>query len=248
MYDNGTYTLISGQTPDFYYGGVKVNSVSSALQGTGERQLISMGANIVIFPDKVMYNTLSGDVTFLESSTGELTGNTVTPENPVTVSLTDVDGSLSFTAITGVNDTDHNTYVGSDTPKAVYLQDENGNDTDTLLREPKNGEYWLDTSGEASVLRVYADSSGLWSAVASAYVKIRHSALKSGDGCRFQKGDAVEISGFSRENLNGFHGASAYGAVALVRHRRGANSPSPSGGSVVWQYGVNYRRAGLRRR
>ncbi len=207
------YFPVTGQTPDFYYGGVKIEGVSDALHGAGERQLISMGANIVIFPDKVMYNTISGAVTFLESSTGELTGEAVGADNPMRITMTNENGSLTFSTISGVNDTVNNTYVGPDTPRAIYQQDENGADTDVLLRAPKNGEYWLDTSGEEPVLKIYADASGLWSALASAYVKITHSSLKSGDSCLFRKGDAVEMSGFSRESLNGFHVVEASGVT-----------------------------------
>lgn len=68
-FDSEHEPLNCSTAPVFYYKGVAVNGVS--LSGAGRRQLVSMGANIVIFPDGVMYNTMSGAVTILGESTGE---------------------------------------------------------------------------------------------------------------------------------------------------------------------------------
>lgn len=52
----------------FYYAGEEVEEVSSLLlTSSGERSLVSMGANVVIFPDKVMYNTVTGEAKPLEA-------------------------------------------------------------------------------------------------------------------------------------------------------------------------------------
>lgn len=52
----------------FFYGGEEEPNVSGKLNPAivGERQLVSMGANVVIFPDKVMYNTITREAVYLE--------------------------------------------------------------------------------------------------------------------------------------------------------------------------------------
>ncbi len=65
----------------FYYAGEEISAVSALLLPSGgERQLVSMGAEVIIFPDKVRYNTVSGQAKALErtvtipaSSAGDLT-------------------------------------------------------------------------------------------------------------------------------------------------------------------------------
>lgn len=61
----------------------------------------------------------------------------------------------------------------------------------------EKGDYWLDTSGDTHVLRMYSGDS--WVSVATTYVRIEASGIGKG----FAAGDAVEISGAEIESLNG---------------------------------------------
>lgn len=62
----------------------------------------------------------------------------------------------------------------------------------------EKGDYWLDTSGEAHVLRV--NTADGWTSVATTFVRIS----AAGIGKAFKKGDVVEISGMAEESLNGY--------------------------------------------
>lgn len=61
-----------------------------------------------------------------------------------------------------------------------------------------SGDYWLDTSDEQHVLKIY--SAGSWSAIATTYARIS----STGIGAGFRTGDAVEISG-GTDAVNGTH-------------------------------------------
>ncbi len=63
--------------------------------------------------------------------------------------------------------------------------------------EPANGEYWLDTSGENDVLRVYSSATETWGAVETTFLKIS----ATGIGAAFAQYDTVAISGISADVL-----------------------------------------------
>ncbi|MBQ7858829.1 MAG: hypothetical protein IJ347_01670 [Faecalibacterium sp.] len=62
---------------------------------------------------------------------------------------------------------------------------------------PANGDYWLDTSGESDVLRVYSAAGESWAAVSAPYVRI----ASPGIGQQFVLYDTVTISGISNAVL-----------------------------------------------
>lgn len=66
----------------FYYNGSLKNEVILTQQG--EKTLVSFGAWILIFPEKIMYNTVTGDVEYMEK--------TFTATQNITYSLARVDG------------------------------------------------------------------------------------------------------------------------------------------------------------
>ncbi|MBQ0124932.1 MAG: hypothetical protein KBS59_01240, partial [Clostridiales bacterium] len=61
----------------------------------------------------------------------------------------------------------------------------------TVPENPQNGQYWIDTSGENHVLKIYMGSASMWSEVATVYVKI--TGLGIGTGLKGY--DGVTISG-----------------------------------------------------
>ena len=61
--------------------------------------------------------------------------------------------------------------------------------SDAAPTNPTSGKYWLDTSKDVHVLKVYSD--GAWVTIPTTYVRIQ----ATGAGMPFKTGDAVEISG-----------------------------------------------------
>ncbi len=72
-------------------------------------------------------------------------------------------------------------------------------ESDTAPDLPKNGDYWLDTSGDAHILRQYSSTNGRWVSVPTVYTKISGAGLGKG----FARDDGVTISGASDNALNG---------------------------------------------
>jgi len=70
--------------------------------------------------------------------------------------------------------------------------------------DPADQDLWIDTSGEKHVLKQYAASSGMWTIVATTYVRIS----AEGIGAGFFDGDGVRIGGIPEEagQLTEFNG------------------------------------------
>lgn len=127
------------------------------------KSLISMGAYIIILPDKKYVNTQ--DLTDYGDIEAEFTTS----------------GTVTFTLckITG------------DPYTVTYTQDSEPSN-------PKNEQYWIDTSQTPHSLKQYSSSSGMWIAIATTYVKI----AATGIGAQFNAYDSVDISGVTDEELS----------------------------------------------
>lgn len=126
------------------------------------KNLISMGAYVIIMPDKRYINTSdTTDYGPMEAS--------VTTSSEVTFSLCTLEGA---------------DYEG------VKIQS-------SAPYNPKNMDYWLDTSSTPNSLKQYSETSGMWVSIATTYIKI--SAL--GIGVPFEENDGVKISGIKSEVL-----------------------------------------------
>lgn len=127
------------------------------------KSLISMGAYIIILPDKKYVNTQ--DLTDYGDIEAEFTTS----------------GTVTFTLckITG------------DPYTVTYTQD-------SEPENPKNEQYWIDTSQTPHSLKQYSSSSGMWIAIATTYVKI----AATGIGTQFNAYDSVDISGVTDEELS----------------------------------------------
>lgn len=137
----------------FYYD----ESYVCDLEESGkERILVSMGAYICIFPDGAIYNTSTGEVSFIEQ---EVT----TSEAPI-FTLCRLDGT-------------------------EYSEEE----TITSATEPDKGiyRYWIDTSSDPVVMKMYSENIGAWISVATTYVKITATGIGKG----FRVYDAVSLEG-----------------------------------------------------
>ena len=82
---------------------------------------------------------------------------------------------------------------GDGTPYGEYTEG------DTAPENPENGQLWLDTSGDAPVMKTWSEAQGLWVAEATTYVLV--SATGLGQGLKAL--DGVTVSGLEEAGLNG---------------------------------------------
>lgn len=82
---------------------------------------------------------------------------------------------------------------GDGTPYGEYT--EGG----TAPENPENGQLWLDTSGDAPVMKTWSEAQGLWVAETTTYVLV--SATGLGQGLKAL--DGVTVSGLEEDGLNG---------------------------------------------
>lgn len=131
------------------------------------KSLISMGAYVIILPDRKYINTADlSDFGSIEAS--------YTSVSDVTFSLCTVDGA-------GLD-----VIAGTAAPE-----------------NPKNGEYWLDTSATPHTLKVYSETSAMWMSVVTTYVKIS----ATGIGAQFEQYDGVTISGIVKTGVKDLNGS-----------------------------------------
>lgn len=132
-----------------------------------ERKFAMIGAFLCIFPDKIVYNTYTGELKDME--------NTVMTSAPPTLTLCRL-GGKQFT--------DENTSTGDTEPdKATY-------------------KYWIDTSTDPVVIKMWSENTSEWTPVGTTYVKVEAEGIGKG----FEEYDAVEFSGIDiNENIyNGY--------------------------------------------
>lgn len=132
----------------------------------GERTMLSMGAKVVVFPDKIEVNTMEKktdgaytDYGPLELSS-DLRCNTQHANLSVLIALCDAQYQ----------------YIGTPTVSK------------TAPSSPSNGQYWLDNSKSDVHLKVYSTATKMWTEVET-YLKIYSVDLNVG----LEAGDAVRI-------------------------------------------------------
>jgi hypothetical protein len=124
-------------------------------RGGGERQIVQMGALVIVFPDGIIYNTSTEEIDYVE--------NEVTTSGNPTFNLCKIDGT---------NFTSQNCVTSNTAPS-------------------DHSKYWIDTSADPVVMKMYSDSVSRWVSVGTTYVKV--SATGIGEG--FSAYDAAEFSG-----------------------------------------------------
>lgn len=140
------------------------------------KTLISMGAYVIIMPDKKYIRILPDD----ESEAFE-TGNieaTVLTKSTVTFELCTADGS------------EHKNTIPSPTAPTI---------TEEMEENPSTIPLWIDTSETPHQLKMYSTSTGMWSSYATTYIKI--SCNDAGFTTPFEVNDGVSISGVVDEDL-----------------------------------------------
>ena len=152
---------------EFVIGEQRIDMGLSVAAEDCPKQMVSMGAYVIIMPDKKYINTVDmndfGDIeAFFESST---------------------DVSFELSNMTG--DVYSDTVISPDEPE-----------------NPKNLDYWIDTSSVPHALKQYSESSGMWVSIATTYIKIS----ATGIGKQFNQYDGVTISGIVNEKLKDLNG------------------------------------------
>lgn len=116
-----------------------------SLNPNTEKTLVSMGAYVIIMPDKKYVNTANtsdhGDIEASFSST-------TTPTGYVHFSLCDATGTDYANGTT--------TIPASTTPP----------------EEPVDGQYWIDTSSAPHTLKIYSSANEQWTGVGTTYIKV----------------------------------------------------------------------------
>lgn len=149
------------------------NFVYTENRGTLPRSIVSMGGYIVIFPDKVAYNTIFSDP--------NATDRQKEGQKPWT-ELEHVSGVVDSAAV-------------KVTP--CRLADDDFADITitraaTVPASPTNGAYWYDT--ENKVLKQYSETDEKWVSVATVYTRIEATGIGVGfkeyDGVNLQMTDA----------------------------------------------------------
>ena len=164
------YVYKSGTNLHFVMNEYDYDLGMTPIDETEKRQLISMGAYVVIMPDKLYINTIEAADKVDSKDEIEDMGNieaTATTSGDVTLEICKADG-------TSYVNPDETIYKSPATPE---------NPTDKFI--------WLDTSSEPPSLKQYSATNGMWSSIATTYVKISCAGI----GKAFNQYDGVEISG-----------------------------------------------------
>ena len=130
------------------------------------KKLISMGAYIIILPDKMWLNTSPySDPNYVlkdgEEPFGKIEASFDT-EAPVTFTLCNITGD------------DYGANISSEEPT-----------------DPVANALWIDTTSAPHTLKQWSATSGMWVSIATTYIKIE----SAGIGAAFEKYDGVTISG-----------------------------------------------------
>ena len=143
------------------------------------KDLVSMGAYVIIMPDRKYVNTIPNSEGYEQ---GSIDAAFTTTED------------VKFTMCT---------LTGDD----YDLEDEEGNgiDSPTAPDNPTNGQLWIDTSSTPHTLKKYSSANDMWVSVATTYLKVS----SKGIGKEFKQYDGVKISGIKADGLTSLNGAHA---------------------------------------
>ena len=136
------------------------------------KKIVSFGAYVCIFPDKVYFNTANLSDSGLMYKDWD---NTITESGVITGYQT---MTLTMCRGDGTNYDTSNIAV-STTPPA----------------DPENGQMWIDQSGDTDVLKQYMSDMDEWLEVATTYIKIESNGIGSG----LKEYDVIEISGLEAD-------------------------------------------------
>lgn len=199
------------------------------------RQIITMGTQIVVLPDKIVYNLSTNEVEPIEHDFVQDEFN----ERPRVYDSTEKFLSYAYNIIYyEMCDVEGNSYT-------VKYKQKN------KPKSPTDGDYWIDTSGKNPSLKVYSESTGMWVAVPQTYIKI--SGYDVGKGLK--EGDGVKISGILPNELRYIDNQTIYlygQANNLWTDEQDPNFPQynkvtyyPDAEGKIWVYGYPYGEQGI---
>lgn len=141
------------------------------------KQIVSMGAYAVIFPDKKIINT---------------------EDLPGYSALLNPDFDLEHTNTISTMSAEHPLYFVLCAQDGTEYTDVATSGTEPA--EKTEGTMWMDVSTSPYVLKKYSESSAMWIEIPTVYTKIKFNGIGNG----FKVGDGVYFSGLDKTNLNGW--------------------------------------------
>lgn len=142
------------------------------------KQLVRMGAYVIILPDKKYINlTDLTDFGPIEARIGKKAGSEVS----VDFEMCKVDGSM------------HENVDASATEPLI---------TEAMEEGKEDIPLWLDTSSKPHALKQYSKSMSAWTTIATTYVKLTFSGYTEESPIPFAEGDGVTIEGIEHEQLS----------------------------------------------
>ena len=151
---HGRDQLVFIRGTDVYYNFTKINDLAVSInEAMLPKQIISYGAYVLIFPDKVYFNT--ADL----SDKGSMERLWPGSESSIT--------GANVTAVMCRED-------GTDYDNTEITV------SDTAPEDPENGAFWCDTSGINDVLKQWDEYTAEWVEVATTFVKLGATGIGSG--------------------------------------------------------------------
>ena len=197
----------------FYIDKYPINGLSLS---DSPKSLVSMGAYVVIFPDKKWVNTANYNATTMtfdeDGGYGDIDAAYET--------LSDEEGAVwtKFT-LCKADGSSYGDFTSSDSEP-------------TSEDEIPNGTLWLDTSSSPHALKMYSSNSGMWVSIATTYIKIESAGIDKA----FEKYDGINIAGLGEGVVLNDHTASGAEIKGTVRDQLA----DLEGSAAVWAKGDNY--------
>lgn len=157
---------------DFYINGYKVEMELSTKAEDCPKTLISMGAYVIIMPDKKWVKTIANqdDEAIFEHGSIEAEWKQSEYQGDITFEMSKADGSQY-----------ENVTISNTAPEI----------TEGMKNGTEDIPLWLDTSSYTHSLKQYSTSSAMWATIPTTYIKI----TSTGIGKPFEVGDGVTLSG-----------------------------------------------------
>ena len=222
----------------FYINQYKINGL--ILDESTPKTLVSMGAYVVIFPDRKWVNTAKFDGTAFNPTDDEGNVDGYGDIDAEYETAADGEGGYTWTKFTlckADGSSYEDSFKGDSEPKYTEeVTDEEGN-TKTVKASPPNGQLWLDTSSTPHSLKMYSASSGMWVSIATTYIKIESADIDK----NFEVFDGIEISGLGEDYvLNDYLAQDEQGNYAEIAGHTREQLADLEGSAVVWEKGENY--------
>lgn len=232
MIAKDTLCYVDGDS--FYINQYKINGL--ILDENTPKTLVSMGAYVVIYPDRKWVNTAKWDGASFDNADGDGYGDIdASYETP----YVEDDGYMwtKFTLCKADGSSYDTPYEGASEPTYTEtVTDEEGNEK-TVKIAPPNGQLWLDTSSTPHSLKVYSASSGMWTTIGTTYIKISSPGISD----NFEVYDGIKITGLAEGIvLNDYTAKDESGNYAEIMGHTREQLADLEGAAVVWAKGEDY--------